>query len=62
MERFKKYGLTMNLDKTEVMWIGKQREESNIRLEGKAFKQVKGLTSVSGWKYIGEQAGDNLQA
>ena len=25
----------MNLDKTEVMWVGKQREDVNIRLEGK---------------------------
>ena len=33
---FKKYGLKMNLDKTEVMWVGKQREELSIRLEGKA--------------------------
>ena len=30
---FKKHGLKMNLDKTEVMWVGKQREELNIRLE-----------------------------
>ncbi len=28
---FKKHGLKMNLDKTEVMWVGKQREELNIR-------------------------------
>ena len=32
---FKKHGLKMNLDKTEVMWVGKHREELNIRLEGK---------------------------
>ena len=29
---FKKHGLNMNLNKTEVMWVGKQREELNIRL------------------------------
>ena len=34
-EMFKKHGLKMNLDKTEVMWVGKQREEFNIMLEGK---------------------------
>ena len=28
----------MNLDKTEVMWVGKHREELNIRLEGKDVK------------------------
>ena len=28
---FKKHGLNMNLDKTEVMWVGKHREEQNIR-------------------------------
>ena len=33
-ELFKKHGLKTNLDKTEVMWVGKQREELNIRLEG----------------------------
>ena len=33
-EMFKKHGLKMNLDKTEVMWVGKHREEQNIRLEG----------------------------
>ena len=37
---FKKHGLKMNLDKTEVMWVGKQREELNIRLEEKDIKQV----------------------
>ena len=31
---FKKHGLKMNLDKTEVMWGGKQREELNIMLKG----------------------------
>ena len=30
-EMFKKHGLRMNLEKTEVMWVGKQREELNIR-------------------------------
>ena len=31
-EMFKKHGLKINLDKTEVMWVGKHREEVNIRL------------------------------
>ena len=39
-EMFKKHGLKMNLDKTEVMWVGKQREELNIMLEEKDIKQT----------------------
>ena len=40
-EMFKEHGLKMNLDKTEVMWVGKHREELSIRLERKDIKQVK---------------------
>ena len=36
---FKKHGLKMNLVKTEVMWVGKQRDELNIRLEGKTLSK-----------------------
>ena len=35
MELFQKLGLQMNVVKTEVMRVGKQRDELNIRLEGK---------------------------
>ena len=45
---FKKHGLKMNLDKTEVMWVGKHREELNIRLEGKDIKQVKNVVYLGG--------------
>ena len=45
---FKKHGLKMNLDKTKVMWVGKQREELNIRLDGKDIKQVKGCVYLGG--------------
>ena len=38
-DMFKKHGLKMNIDKTEVMWVGKQREELNIRLEGKTLSK-----------------------
>ena len=38
----------MNLDKPEVMWVGKQRQELNIRLEGKDFKQVKNCVYLGG--------------
>ena len=37
---FKKHGLRMSLEKTEVMWVGHQREELNIRLGGKEIIQV----------------------
>ena len=45
---FKNHGLKMNLDKTEVTWIGKQREELNIRLDGKDIKQVNNVVYLSG--------------
>ncbi|KAI0231116.1 mRNA-capping enzyme [Lamellibrachia satsuma] len=45
---FKKHGLKMSLEKTEVMWVGHQREELNIRLDGKDIKQVDGIV------YLGE--------
>ncbi len=45
---FKEHGLKMNLDKREVMWVGKQREELNIRLEGKDIKQVKNYVYLGG--------------
>ena len=47
-EMFKKHGLKMNLDKTEVMWVGKQREELNIRLEEKDIKQVNNFVYLGG--------------
>ena len=45
---FKKHGLKMNIDKTEVMLVGKQRDELNIRLEGKDIKQVKNFVYLGG--------------
>ena len=50
---FKKHGLKMNFDKRELMWVGKQREDLNIRLEGKEITQVGLKTFV----YLG---GNNL--
>ena len=47
-DMFKKHGLKMNIDKTEVMWVGKQREELNIRLEGKDVKQVNNFMYLGG--------------
>ena len=45
---FKKHGLKMNLDKIEVIWVGNQREDLNIRLEGKDIKQVKNVVYLGG--------------
>ena len=52
-EMFKKHGLKMNLDKTDVMWVGKQREELNIMLEGKDIKQVNNCV------YLGQNISEN---
>ena len=38
----------MSLEKIEVMWVGHQREELNIRLDGEEIRQVDGFV------YLGE--------
>ena len=38
----------MSLEKTKVMWVGHQREELNIRLDGKEIKQVDGFVYLGG--------------
>ena len=45
---FEKHRLRMSLEKTEVMWVGRQREELNIRLDGKDIKQVDGFVYLGG--------------
>ena len=40
--------IQMSLEKTEVMWVGHQREELNIRLDGKEIKQVDGFVYFGG--------------
>ena len=45
---FKKLGMRMSLDKTEVMWVGHKREELNIKLDGKVIKQVVGFVYLGG--------------
>ena len=45
---FEKHRLRMSLEKTEVMWVGQQREELNIRLDGKEIKQVDGFVYLGG--------------
>ena len=46
---FEKHGLRMSLEKTEVMWVGHQREELNIRLDCKEIKQVMALCTLEEW-------------
>ena len=53
---FKKHGLRMSLEKTEVMWVGHQREDLNIRLDGKEIKQVYGVV------YLGEMVMEDGQS
>ena len=53
-EAFGKHWLKMSMEKTEVMWVGQQRKEMNIRLEGKEIRQghrfeVSGGNSDRGW-------------
>ena len=40
---FKKHGLRMSLEKTEVVWVGHHREELNIRLDNKEIKIAEGF-------------------
>ena len=37
-EAFWKHWLNLSMEKTEVMWVGQQRKEMNIRLEGKEIR------------------------
>ena len=37
---FRKHGLQMNLEKTEVMWIGEQEVDLHVVVDGKTIKQV----------------------
>ena len=43
-----KEGLTLNLEKTEVLHIGHQREELDIELEGKILNQRDGFLYICG--------------
>ena len=45
---FEKHGLRMSLEKTEVTCVGHQREEFNIRSDGKEIKQVDGFVYLGG--------------
>ena len=45
---FKKHRLRMSQEKTEVMWVIHQREELNIRFNGKEIKQANGFVYLGG--------------
>ena len=47
-ELFERHGLRMSLDKTEVVSVGKDREELNITLGGEAIKQVESFVYLGG--------------
>ena len=37
---FRKHGLRLNLEKTEVMWIGEQVVDLHVAVDGKTIKQA----------------------
>ena len=45
---FTKHGLKLNLEKTEVLHIGHQREELDIELEGKILNQRDSFVYLGG--------------
>ena len=45
---FKKHGLKMSRERTEVMWVGHQTEDLNISLDGKEINQVDGFVYLGG--------------
>ena len=45
---FRKHGLRMNLEMTEVMWIGEQEVDLNEVLDGKTIKQVNSFVYLGG--------------
>ena len=40
VKQFRKHGLRMNLEKTEVMWIGEQEVDLHVVVDRKTNKQV----------------------
>ena len=45
---FRKHGLRMNLEKTEVMWIGEQEVDLHVAVDGKTIKQVNSFVYLGG--------------
>ena len=45
---FRKHGLRMNLEMTEVMWIGEQEVDLHVVVDGKTIKQVNSFVYMGG--------------
>ena len=45
---FRKHGLRMNLEKTEVMGIGEQEVDLHVVVDGKTIKQVNSFVYMGG--------------
>ena len=45
---FRKHCLRLNLEKTEVMWIGEQEVDLHVVVDGKTIKQVNSLVYLGG--------------
>ena len=45
---FRKHGLRMNLEKTEVMWIGEQEVDLHVVVDEKTIKQVNSSVYLGG--------------
>ena len=47
-EIFGKKGLRVNLEKTEVLWVGQQKKDIDIRLDGKKLSQSDSFVYLGG--------------
>ena len=47
-EIFGKYGLTVSLDKTEMLWVGQQKKDLDIKLDGKKLNQRDSFVYLGG--------------
>ena len=47
-EIFGKHGLRVSLEKTEVLWIGQQEKDLDIRLDGKKVNQRNSFVYLGG--------------
>ena len=47
-EIFGKHGLRVSLEKTEVLWVGQQKQDLDIRLDGKKLNQRDSFVYLGG--------------
>ena len=47
-EIFGKHGLRVSLEKTEVLWVGHQKKDIEIRLDGKKLNQRESFVYLGG--------------